>query len=63
MNENKSKGMNLGGVIQVIFIILKLTHLVDWSWIWVLAPLWISLIVNAIAIIVALKKESKDESN
>ena len=41
------------GFLTLIFITLKLCHVIDWSWVWVLAPLWIPLsIVLAIAIIV-----------
>lgn len=29
------------GVLFVIFLILKLTHTIDWSWWWVTSPLWI----------------------
>lgn len=36
--------LNLGGpffLLFVIFLVLKLTHNIDWSWAWVTAPLWI----------------------
>lgn len=38
-------GLNLGEVILVIFVILKLTKVINWSWWWVLSPVWIGLIV------------------
>jgi hypothetical protein len=38
-------GMGLSGVLLVVFIVLKLTHVIDWSWWWVLSPLWISLLL------------------
>lgn len=41
----KNIGLNLGEVILVVFIILKLTKVIDWSWWWVLSPAWIGLIV------------------
>ncbi|MBO5387164.1 MAG: hypothetical protein J6A59_03380 [Lachnospiraceae bacterium] len=41
----KKIGLNLGEVILVVFIILKLTKVIDWSWWWVLSPTWIGLIV------------------
>lgn len=41
----KNIGLNLGEVILVVFIILKLTEVIDWSWWWVLSPIWIGLIV------------------
>lgn len=34
--------MSLAGVLLVVFIILKLTNLIHWSWVWVLSPFWIS---------------------
>ena len=30
----------------VIFLVLKLTHLIAWSWWWVTSPLWISVIIR-----------------
>jgi hypothetical protein len=40
-------------LLTVLFIALKLTGVIDWSWWWVLAPIWIPLlIVLVIAIII-----------
>jgi hypothetical protein len=25
----------------IVFLVLKLTHVIDWSWLWVTCPLWI----------------------
>ena len=64
MNDSaKSGGMGLLGVLLVIFIVLKLVGVIDWSWWLVLIPLWISLglfvlgfvIISAIIIIAHLK--------
>ena len=45
-NNNASLGgMGLASVLLVVFIILKLTKVIAWSWIWVLSPLWISVIL------------------
>lgn len=30
----------LTGLLTVLFIALKLTGVIDWSWLWVLAPFW-----------------------
>jgi len=39
-------------LLQVLFITLKLTSVIDWPWIWILAPLWGSgLFVIAIILI------------
>jgi predicted neutral ceramidase superfamily lipid hydrolase len=37
--------MNLSTVLLIIFIVLKLTGVIAWSWLWVLSPLWISLLL------------------
>lgn len=39
---------NLPAVLTVIFIVLKLTETIDWSWWWVLSPVPISLAVYII---------------
>lgn len=40
-NRDSLISLNLTGVLLVVFIILKLTNNIDWSWWWVLSPLWI----------------------
>ena len=43
------------GLLTLVFIVLKLTHRIDWSWVWVLSPLWLGwLVVTAILFILAL---------
>lgn len=43
MSDNSSSGGGIGltGVLFVVFLVLKLTDHVDWSWWWVTSPLWI----------------------
>lgn len=33
------------GLLTIMFIFLKLTNVIDWSWLWVLSPLWIPLAI------------------
>ena len=40
-NNTSSGGISFCGLLTIVFIALKLTHVIDWSWVWVLAPLWI----------------------
>lgn len=48
-------GIGFTGALQIAFIVLKLCKVISWSWLWVLAPTWISLIfVVIVAICVAL---------
>lgn len=53
MSENKSnKGISWVTVLTVLFIILKITDKIDWSWWWVLSPLWISISLSVVIFIV-----------
>ena len=45
--------LTIGDVLLVVFIVLKLVGVINWSWICVLSPLWISLIIFVIAVIYA----------
>ena len=43
------------GLLTLVFIVLKLTHYIDWSWVWVLSPLWLGwLSLTTILFILAL---------
>ena len=39
--QNSSGGIGFLGVLTIVFITLKLTGNIGWSWWWVLAPIWI----------------------
>lgn len=41
MQNSTSSGVGLSSLLGVLFIGLKLTHNIDWSWWWVLSPFWI----------------------
>jgi len=47
-NVASSSGSGIGfcGLLTIVFIILKLLGKIDWSWLWVLAPLWISTAIG-----------------
>ena len=41
----KSKGgISFSGLLTVLFVGLKLTNYITWSWLWVLSPLWLPLV-------------------
>ena len=42
--------ISIGAILTVIFIALKLTHFIDWSWLWVFSPLWISAIIGLVVL-------------
>lgn len=53
--ENSSSGMGFFEVLTLIFIVLKLVHVIDWPWIWVLSPIWIGILfIVLVAIILKL---------
>ena len=60
MNKNSSSlsysssSINFSGALTILFIGLKLGHVIDWPWIWVLSPLWISFLIGITAIVIGL---------
>lgn len=47
----KNNGMTLSTTLFLIFLVLKLTGNITWSWWWVTAPLWIPLIIGVLVLI------------
>lgn len=45
MNRADSFGISFPGLLTILFIGLKLTEHIAWSWIWVLSPLWIPALI------------------
>ena len=39
-SSSSSSGIGVIGLLGVAFVVLKLTHVIDWSWWWVTAPFW-----------------------
>ena len=39
-SSSSSGGIGFCGLLAIVFITLKLCHVIDWSWWWVLAPVW-----------------------
>lgn len=54
-DSGSSSGIGIGGVLTIVFVVLKLVGVIDWKWVWVLSPLWISaaLVVIGVAIYIA----------
>lgn len=42
------------GVLTIVFVTLKLTGAIAWSWLWVLAPLWIPIAIVIAAVVFCL---------
>ncbi len=43
-------GVGFTGLLAILFIGLKLTGYIDWSWWWVLSPLWVSVILIVVIV-------------
>ena len=48
--KEASNGISFTGLLTVLFIGLKLTGCITWSWLWVLAPLWIPFAIALVII-------------
>ena len=55
-NSGSSSGIGFGMVLFLIFMVLKLTGTIDWSWWWVTAPLWGAFVVvfGIVGVIIAI---------
>ena len=53
-NKAKQGGLGIVSVLTIIFIVLKLLGVVQWSWIWVLSPIWISAVIVVVVFSVIL---------
>lgn len=49
-----SGGIGFGGLLTIVFIVLKLTKVIDWSWWWVTCPLWIPIAIYVVLVIIVL---------
>ena len=38
--KNSSSGIGVFGLLGVVFVVLKLTNYIDWSWWYVTLPFW-----------------------
>ena len=40
--KTKQGGLGIVSILTIVFIVLKLSGVIKWHWIWVLSPIWIS---------------------
>lgn len=53
-STTKSGGIGFCGLLTIVFIVLKLTNVIAWSWLWILSPLWIPFVIGFVFLIVFL---------
>lgn len=62
-NSDSSSGIGFFGFMFLIFMTLKLTGYITWSWWWVTAPLWggfaLMILIAIVAVILILIKKQK----
>ena len=60
-------GIGFGGLLTLVFIVLKLTKVISWSWWWVLALLWLPVVLLLLFAVFAFIytgiKMRKDDEN
>lgn len=65
--SSSSGGIGFVGLLTIVFIVLQLTHVINWSWWWVLSPLWISagsaigvlLVIGVVLAIIKITAKSR----
>jgi len=50
--ETVSGGIGFIDLLQIVFIVLKLVGVLTWKWVWVLSPIWMSLSLGIIILII-----------
>jgi len=62
-SSSSSGGIGFAGLLTIVFIVLKLIGKIDWSWWWVLSPIWISASIAVIIIVFLflLEKNMRDK--
>lgn len=52
--NNSGSGLSLTAVLFIVFLVLKLTGNITWSWWWVTSPLWITFLIGFGLVLVIL---------
>lgn len=53
-SSSSSGGIGFVGLLTIVFITLKLTGYIAWSWLWVLSPVWIMAIIFVLIVAIAI---------
>lgn len=53
-SSSNSGGIGFVGLLTILFVALKLTGYITWSWLWVLSPIWISFVLVMAILIFAV---------
>lgn len=50
--NSSSSGIGICGVLTIVFVVLKLVGVINWSWLWVLCPSWIDILLTVIVLVI-----------
>jgi len=50
--RSSSGGLGIVTILWVTFLILRLTNVIDWAWVWVFSPLWIAASLGVLFLII-----------
>ncbi len=50
--SSSSGGIGFAGLLAIVFVTLKLLGKIDWSWWWVLSPLWGSVLLGVVILVI-----------
>jgi len=53
-DSSSRSGLSTWGVLLIVFVVLKLIGVINWGWGWVLAPLWIPVVIVIIGFLISL---------
>jgi len=51
-DSSSRSGLSTWGVLLIVFVVLKLIGVINWGWGWVLAPLWIPVVIVIIGFLI-----------
>ena len=55
MSDNsRNGGIGFIGALTILFIALKLLGVLSWRWLWVLSPIWISVLIWVVIVVIAV---------
>ena len=53
-DKTSTGGISFFGLLTLVFITLKLIGTIDWSWLWVLSPIWIPIALVFLILLIQL---------
>jgi len=51
MAESSTGGIGFCGLLFIVFLVLKLTEVIAWSWWWITAPLWMPITIVLVVLL------------